>query len=47
LEIRPTLGDGRDPDVDDLHRAVRLSRVVQAAAAVLALVISAVGRPRW
>jgi adenosylcobinamide-phosphate synthase len=44
LEIRPTLGDGRDPDIDDLRRAVRLSRVVQVAAAVLAVVISAVGR---
>jgi adenosylcobinamide-phosphate synthase len=44
LEIRPTLGDGRTPDVDDLRRAVRLSRVVQGVAAALAVVISAVGR---
>ncbi len=32
LQIRPTLGDGRPPEVADLRRAVRLSRVVQAAA---------------
>ena len=32
LEIRPTLGDGRVPNVDDLSRAVMLSRVVQIAA---------------
>ena len=31
LEIRPTLGDGRAPQVSDLARAVRLSRAVQAA----------------
>ena len=36
LQIRPTLGDGREPAVADLRRAVALSRVVQAAAAVLA-----------
>jgi adenosylcobinamide-phosphate synthase len=35
LQIRPTLGDGRPPTVADLRRAVVLSRVVQAAAAVL------------
>jgi len=43
LEIRPTLGDGRTPDIDDLHRAVRLSRVVQVAAVLLAVTLSAVG----
>ena len=47
LEIRPTLGEGRPPGVEDLRRAVRLSRLVQLAAAVLAaaiaLAISAVG----
>ncbi|ADT98878.1 cobalamin biosynthesis protein [Mycolicibacterium gilvum] len=37
LEIRPTLGDGRAPDVDDLVRAVRLSRAVQGLAAALAV----------
>jgi adenosylcobinamide-phosphate synthase len=39
LEIRPTLGDGRIPDVDDLARAVRLSRAVQllVAAAVVSV----------
>jgi adenosylcobinamide-phosphate synthase len=42
LEIRPTLGDGRTPEVEDLARAVRLSRVVQAAA--VAVYVSAVGR---
>jgi adenosylcobinamide-phosphate synthase len=36
LQVRPTLGDGREPTVADLRRAVALSRVVQAAAAVLA-----------
>lgn len=34
LQIRPTLGDGRQPTVADLRRAVRLSRMVQAGAAV-------------
>ena len=42
LEIRPTLGDGRAPAVSDLARAVRLSRIVQAAA--VAVCVSAVGR---
>jgi adenosylcobinamide-phosphate synthase len=42
LEIRPTLGDGRVPEVSDLARAVRLSRIVQAAA--VAVCLSAVGR---
>lgn len=36
LEIRPTLGDGREPTVTDLRRAVMLSSLVQAGAAVLA-----------
>jgi adenosylcobinamide-phosphate synthase len=31
LQIRPILGDGAPPTVTDLRRAVRLSRVVQAA----------------
>jgi len=35
LQIRPTLGDGRQPAVADLNRAVVLSRAVQAAAALL------------
>jgi adenosylcobinamide-phosphate synthase len=42
LEIRPTLGDGRAPEVSDLARAVRLSRIVQGAA--VAVCVSAVGR---
>jgi adenosylcobinamide-phosphate synthase len=42
LEIRPTLGDGRSPEVSDLERAVRLSRIVQAA--VVAACLSAAGR---
>ena len=37
LEIRPTLGDGRAPEVVDLARAVRLSRIVQAAAVAVGL----------
>jgi adenosylcobinamide-phosphate synthase len=35
LQIRPTLGDGREPTVADLRRAVALSRAVQAGAALL------------
>ncbi|WP_343600717.1 cobalamin biosynthesis protein [Mycobacterium sp.] len=42
LQLRPTLGDGPPPSVPDLRRAVRLSRVVQAGAAVL--ILSAAGR---
>jgi adenosylcobinamide-phosphate synthase len=44
LEIRPTLGDGREPELTDLARAVRLSRAVQAAAAVVAVGLSAACR---
>ncbi|MET0700616.1 MAG: cobalamin biosynthesis protein [Mycobacterium sp.] len=44
LQIRPTLGNGTAPRVADLRRAVALSQVVQAAAAVLAVGISACGR---
>jgi len=43
LEIRPALGDGRAPEVPDLARAVRLSRVVQAAV-VAVVCLSVVGR---
>ena len=38
LEIRPTLGDGRVPEISDLRRAVRLSRAVQLLAALMATV---------
>jgi adenosylcobinamide-phosphate synthase len=44
LQIRTTLGDGMLPSVADLRRAVRLSRVVQAAATVLCVAVSAAGR---
>jgi len=44
LEIRPTLGDGPPPRIADLSRAVRLSRAVQIATALLAVVLSDVGR---
>jgi adenosylcobinamide-phosphate synthase len=44
LQIRPTLGDGRPPQVADLRRAVMLSRVVQAAAAVCVRVAARIGR---
>jgi adenosylcobinamide-phosphate synthase len=44
LQIRPTLGDGRQPTVADLRRAVTLSRVVQAGAA--AVVAALGGRAR-
>lgn len=40
LEIRPTLGDGRVPEVDDLARAVRLSRAVQMVAAGVATAVA-------
>ena len=47
LQVRPTLGGGPQPTVADLRRAVLLSRVVQAAAAVavaLFALVSAVAR---
>lgn len=44
LEIRPTLGDGPPPQIADLGRAVRLSRAVQVATALVAVVLSGVGR---
>lgn len=44
LEIRPTLGDGPAPTINDLKRAVRLSRAVQVAAAVVAMGLSAACR---
>ncbi|BBY09684.1 cobalamin biosynthesis protein [Mycobacterium marseillense] len=40
LQIRPTLGDGPEPTVADLRRAVTLSSLVQAGAALLAGVLS-------
>lgn len=40
LQIRPTLGDGREPTVTDLRRAVALSSLVQAGAALLAGLLS-------
>ncbi|WP_461479782.1 cobalamin biosynthesis protein [Mycobacterium sp. HUMS_1102779] len=45
LELRPTLGDGRTPGVADLRRAVALSAVVQAVAALLAAGLSYPRRP--
>ncbi len=54
LEIRPTLGDGPAPRIDDLRRSVRLSRAVQlVSAALAAAAVSAACRsgrrasPRW
>lgn len=44
LEIRPTLGDGRVPQHVDITRSVRLSRVVQGAAALAAVWLSAACR---
>ena len=44
LEIRPTLGDGSPPQITDLARAVRLSRAVQLATAMVAVVLSGAGR---
>jgi adenosylcobinamide-phosphate synthase len=43
LQIRPTLGDGRPPEVADLRRAVALSRAVQTAAALVACALTALG----
>ncbi|OFB37213.1 cobalamin biosynthesis protein [Mycolicibacterium sp. (ex Dasyatis americana)] len=43
LEIRPTLGDGRIPEVADVARAVRLSRAVQAASAAVAVLLAVSG----
>lgn len=42
LEIRPTLGEGRAPEIADVTRSVRLSRAVQMAAAGAAVLIVAV-----
>lgn len=41
LEIRPILGDGRVPQVQDLRRAVRLSRLVQFASVLVAVAVTA------
>ena len=40
LQSRPTLGDGREPTVTDLRRAVTLSSLVQACAAVVAAMLA-------
>ncbi|MEZ0363433.1 cobalamin biosynthesis protein [Mycobacterium sp. pUA109] len=45
VQARPTLGDGPAPAVADLRRAVRLSRVVQAVAAALAVAVAYRRRP--
>ncbi|MEE3065756.1 MAG: cobalamin biosynthesis protein [Actinomycetota bacterium] len=42
LQIRPTLGDGRQPGAADLRRAVALSRIVQLGAAALLAAVSSV-----
>jgi adenosylcobinamide-phosphate synthase len=44
-EARPELGEGRAPEPDDIHRAIRLSRAVTVAATALAVLI-ALTRPR-
>ena len=41
LQIRPTLGDGTEPTVADLRRAVQLSRAVQAVCAAVVFVTGA------
>ena len=43
VEMRPELGDGPAPGCGDLRRGVRLSMIVQGAAAVLAAAMSAPG----
>jgi adenosylcobinamide-phosphate synthase len=45
LEIRPTLGDGREPTVADLRAAVALSSLVQAGAVLLAGLLGYLRRP--
>ncbi|OBF93038.1 cobalamin biosynthesis protein [Mycobacterium sp. 852014-52450_SCH5900713] len=45
LQIRPTLGDGHEPTVADLRRAVALSRTAQAGAALLAVLLCYLRRP--
>jgi adenosylcobinamide-phosphate synthase len=45
LQIRPALGDGRQPEVADLRRAVTLSRLVQAGAVVVAALVAYRRRP--
>ncbi|MFA5710047.1 cobalamin biosynthesis protein [Mycolicibacterium sp.] len=40
LQLRPTLGDGPAPGVDDLRRGVALSRCVQGAAALTAAAVA-------
>ena len=45
LQIRPALGDGPLPAVADVHRAVRLSRAVQAATMVVVCFSAATMRP--
>ncbi|MDX6742863.1 cobalamin biosynthesis protein [Actinocorallia sp. A-T 12471] len=45
VETRPTLGDGRDPEVSDIRRAVRLTRAVSVSAVVAAVGLTfALGR---
>jgi adenosylcobinamide-phosphate synthase len=41
VERRPSIGDGRDPAVSDVRRAVRLGRAVTVASAVLAIAVAA------
>ena len=48
LEIRPTLGEGPPPRIDDLRRAVRLSRAVQFVSVVSATAFLSVAcRSGW
>ncbi len=46
LQIRPTLGDGREPTVADLRRAVALSWAVQRGAVLFAAALSVRSRLR-
>jgi adenosylcobinamide-phosphate synthase len=45
VENRPELGEGPAPQVTDVHRAVRLSRLVSGSAVILAAALAA--RPRF
>ena len=43
VEVRPTLGVGRAPDIKDVRRACRLSLAVGALAALLAALARRLG----
>jgi adenosylcobinamide-phosphate synthase len=46
IEVRPSLGDGRSPEADDVERAIRLGTAVGVASALLAASARDLGRRR-